>query len=55
MTIVEDLGKDQAILGCVKTHPPPQHIVMGCQTELLPCNKEGQGHVVDGPDQGMTS
>ena len=28
---------------------------MGCRTKPLPCNKEGQGHVVGGLDQGKTS
>ena len=36
-------------------YPPPRHIEMGCQTKLLPCNKEGQGHVGGGPDQYKTS
>ena len=36
-------------------YPPPQRIGMGCQTKLLPCNKEGQGHVGGGPDQSKTS
>ena len=57
MTAVEDLGKDSLGSGSfrMRTYPPPQRIRMGCQTMLLPCNKDGEGHVGGGPDQGKTS
>ena len=58
MTAVEDLGKDSLGSGNLRMR---QNISTssaywgGMSDRLLPCNKGGQGHVVDGPDQGRTS
>ena len=48
MTADEDLGKDSLGLGNLRMRrnvSPPQNIGMGCQTMLLPYNKEGRGYV----------
>ena len=57
MTPVEDLGKDSLGSGCFRMRrnvSTSSAYWMGCQTMLLPCNKEGQGHVGGGPDRIKT-